>query len=91
MVGEAVKWKSEKYRRWIASKPCLQCGASDVQCAHITAGRHGMGMRPPDFLTIPLCIRCHPEFDANEKADAILLARAFVAAAEYFFEWRELP
>ena len=83
-----MKWKSEKYRRWIAEKPCEDCGALDVQCAHITVGRHGMGMKSPDYLCVPLCISCHRSFDANQKADPAFLARMFTVAAGYFFVWQ---
>ncbi len=85
-----MKWKSEKYRRFIASKPCMHCGAVEVQCAHIRAGHSGgMGMKPPDYLTVPLCPECHHVFDANQKANPGFLVRAFVKAAELHFEWRE--
>lgn len=81
------RWHCKPYRKWIAEKPCLHCGRTDVQCAHITVGRFAIGTKPPDYLCIPLCIQCHVLFDENQKADVTLLARCFIAAAGYYHEW----
>lgn len=54
--------RDEKYRRWVASLPCLCCGGEDVQCAHIRKGNGGgMGIKPSDKFCVPLCVDCHAE------------------------------
>lgn len=64
-------FKSVKYRRWIASLPCVKCGSHYVQAAHIrsrTGG--GMGYKPSDKWCFPLCCEagnnCHYKFDKHE-------------------------
>lgn len=55
MLDKQETFDSEKYRRWIASLPCLISGRRDVQCAHIR--RHaeaGIGRKPPDWRSVPL-------------------------------------
>lgn len=52
--------RSEKHRRFIASLPCIICGNTDVQCAHIRRRQGGgMGLKPCDSKCVPLCITCH--------------------------------
>lgn len=51
---------SEKYRRWIASLPCVVSGARNVQCAHIRRGYDaGIARKPPDWRTLPLSVEEH--------------------------------
>jgi hypothetical protein len=51
--------KKLKHRRWIASLPCVITGAHDVQCAHISKGRHSMGMKACDSMCVPLSCSQH--------------------------------
>jgi hypothetical protein len=62
-------YRSEEYRRFVASKPCFSCGiAGFSQCAHANYGK-GMAMKVSDLETFPLCgphglhNGCHFEFD----------------------------
>ena len=48
--------------------PCCICGATDVEAAHIRMGsiehgkrQTGMGERPDDRWTVPLCVAHHRE------------------------------
>ena len=60
MIEKQEKFDSEKYRRWIASLPCVITGARDVQCAHIRMGSDaGLGRKPADFRTLPLSCAQH--------------------------------
>src|SRR5258706_2799319 len=61
--------RSESYRRWVASLPCISCGIEGYsQCAHANGG--GMGTKASDLDTFPLCCArpghagCHIMFDA---------------------------
>jgi hypothetical protein len=61
-------FRSEAYRRYVASHPCFGCGIADwSQCAHANGG--GMGTKASDLETFPLCatrpghMGCHMQFD----------------------------
>ena len=58
--------RNEAYKRWIKRFPCLACGSTYmVDPAH--TGPHGFGSRSSDYSCIPLCRKCHPEFDAAPR------------------------
>lgn len=60
MIGKQETFDSEKYRRWIASLPCVVIGARNVQCAHIRRGAEaGLGRKPADWRTLPLSVEEH--------------------------------
>jgi hypothetical protein len=52
--------KSLKYLKWVASLPCIHCGA-ESQAHHLRVGQlgAGMGKKASDFFTIPVCFQCH--------------------------------
>ena len=67
---------------YVASKPCIICGGIDVQSAHIRYSGAGMGMKPCDIFTTPLCIEHHREqHTKNEKMFWILYAINPIARA----------
>lgn len=49
----------------IRKLPCIQCGSTPAQVAHSNFGEHGKGrgIKADDEYTIPLCYRCHRDFD----------------------------
>lgn len=54
------KFRSEKYRRWIASLPCIITKTTgECQCAHIRSGFYAIGMKPDDSMCVPLHWRQH--------------------------------
>lgn len=59
--------RSKKHLDWIRNMPCAVCCApppSDPH--HITnTGQGGMGTKPGDDFTIPLCRVCHTELHNN--------------------------
>lgn len=62
-------FRSEKYRRFVASFPCFSCHIEgQSQCAHANSGR-GLGQKASDLDTFPLCavrpghMGCHQLFD----------------------------
>lgn len=68
MFAKARPVRSESYRRWVASLPCIACGIVGYsQCAHANGG--GMGTKDCDLRTFPLCCArpghqgCHMLFD----------------------------
>lgn len=61
--------RSESYRRWVASLPCIVCGVDGYsQAAHPNKGK-GMALKTSDLLCFPLCgprgniPGCHAEHD----------------------------
>jgi hypothetical protein len=69
MLQKVKPWRSEAYRRYVASFPCFACGIEGYsQCAHQNYGK-GRGTKVDDRLTFPLCaprfglIGCHQQHD----------------------------
>jgi len=61
--------RDPEYRRFIKRLPCLGCLKSwGVDPAH--TGPHGIGQKASDLSCIPLCRRCHQEFDADPQGFA---------------------
>ena len=68
MLAKVRPIRSDAYRRYVASLPCISCGIESYsQCAHANGG--GMGTKTSDLETFPLCctrpghIGCHMQFD----------------------------
>lgn len=60
--------RDDKHLRFIRSLPCCICGRYDVEAAHIRTaslahGKNhtGMGEKPSDKWTVPLCVGHHRE------------------------------
>lgn len=52
--------RCKKHLAFIRSLPCVRCGCNESQAAHIRiASDGGMGMKPGDNYTLPLCHVCH--------------------------------
>lgn len=53
------------HRQFVAGLPCLSCGRTATteqpnECAHVRMGTDGgMGLKPSDRYTCPLCHTCH--------------------------------
>lgn len=70
MIGPKVAiWRSEPYRRFVASQDCFGCAiGSWSQCAHGNTGK-GRGIKVGDERSFPLCcarfglVGCHQQFD----------------------------
>lgn len=68
--------RDKKYRdsfKIYSEHRCLITGAEftefsseSIDGAHITIGRYGRGIKPPDNLILPLCHFLHMEFDKNQ-------------------------
>ena len=62
--------KDRKYLEWVASHPCLVCGGPAGQAHHVRFGQAaGMGTKPDDYRSIPVCAKCHDKIH-NWKLDA---------------------
>lgn len=64
MFAKEGTYRSESWRRAVASLDCMCCKRSGPsQAAHVNHRGKGMGMKAPDCWTFPLCPSCHSEFD----------------------------
>lgn len=65
MIPKIKRWESKKYRDWVAMLPCGNCSVTDdtIIAHHLTAimAPHcgGAGQKASDYLTMPLCHKCH--------------------------------
>ena len=59
-------WRSEKFKRLVASLDCSACPApGPSQAAHRNEGK-GMGIKVSDALCAALCPTCHTELDQGK-------------------------
>ena len=49
------------HRKWVRGHCCMACGSSaGIECAHVRVGTDGgVGIKPSDKWTVPLCRDCH--------------------------------
>lgn len=63
MALKTPLFRSEKFRRLVASLPCQHCNRyCATQAAHRNEGK-GMSMKTSDALVAALCTTCHHELD----------------------------
>ncbi|HGM5435516.1 TPA: DUF968 domain-containing protein [Serratia marcescens] len=61
--------EDSKYTRWVKTRPCCGCGSRADDPHHIIGhGLGGMGTKPSDYLTIPLCRTCHRKLHDDPAA-----------------------
>jgi len=68
-------YRSEKYKKWIRSKPCLIC-KQKAEAHHVRRQIWGAGtsIKPHDFVCIPLCPSCHsPEAEKGLNVELIII------------------
>lgn len=65
-----MTFRSEKFRRAIASMACVHCGrVGDTQAAHanLSCFGKGMGIKASDAALMALCTTCHAELDQGKS------------------------
>ena len=61
-------YRSEAWRRAVASLPCVIClREGQSQAAHVNHIGKGMQMKAPDCWVFPACPECHREFDTGKS------------------------
>lgn len=61
-------YRSEAWRRAVASLPCIVCGREGAtQAAHPNHIGKGMGIKAPDCWCVPMCVEHHAEFDQGRR------------------------
>lgn len=60
---ESDRWQSQRHRNHVRSHACVKCDAeAPIEVAHVRLGTDGgMGKKPSDFWTLPLCRDCHAQ------------------------------
>lgn len=69
MIEKESRIRSKNHLQFVASKPCIVCWIKGrTQSAHIrypvpsiNKGVSGVGCKPCDLFTVPLCVECHAE------------------------------
>ena len=85
--------KHEEYINHVRSHDCLFCGdGAPNQAHHIRWGNVGIGQRPSDYKTIPLCLLCHDLIHNNPKKFTEKIGRedVFECMVNLLVEWLEI-
>lgn len=61
-------YRSEAWRRAVASLPCMCCMREGMtQAAHPNHIGKGAMLKAPDCWCVPLCVECHTQFDQGKR------------------------
>lgn len=94
-------WRSKAYRVWVASFPCLGCGAQAYTAHHHVhpdiegRGGKGAGRKADDMWTVPVCAHCHAyvhqrgffERHKGQGAAGLTQQAVLVQQAELMAKW----
>jgi len=59
-LGLFKLYRSKTHLAWVRTLPCVRCGRFPCDAAHVRIGTDGgMGLKPSDQYTVPLCRTCH--------------------------------
>lgn len=79
-----------KYLKWVRKQPCWGCGNYGVEAHHVRI-QTGMGKKPLDLHTIPVCRGCHKKCHTLEytKEDQLtwLIKTQVRATQENLIKW----
>ncbi|KVO11732.1 DUF968 domain-containing protein [Burkholderia ubonensis] len=83
-------FRSEAFRRAVASLPCVKCGRENLtQAAHENQGKGG-AIKASDACLMALCVKCHSEIDQGGRftkeerrvLETVLVKQTLVAMIE---------
>ena len=68
-------YRNPRYLTWLRGQSCLNCGSRETEPHHI---RHiywnsGVGHKGHDYISVPLCRKCHSEQHAMPYLDKTLV------------------
>lgn len=59
-LRKPIRYRNEAYLQFIREKPCFWCGKGPSRAHHVSyVDGTGIGTKPSDLFTIPLCDACH--------------------------------
>lgn len=68
MYAKQPTFRSEAWRRAVASLPCVVCmREGPSQAAHPNHRGKGLSLKAPDSWCVPMCPPCHAEFDQGKS------------------------
>lgn len=77
--------RNEACRRFIKRLPCLACGKNwGIDPRH--TGPHGLSQKASDLACIPLCRKCHDQFDQNPE-DFVVVHQLDIPASIALFQY----
>ena len=62
-----ITWKSAKYLKFVRNQPCIICGWKAEVHHWKEKGYGGVGMKPDDFFSLPLCRLHHTSVHHHGK------------------------
>lgn len=67
--GYAKPKRNRAYLDWVKTLPCSKCNCEGTEPHHIIAAGlgGGMGTKADDYLSMPLCRKCHDELHDGIK------------------------
>lgn len=68
--GMIKPYRSKPYLEYVSSLECVGCGCQADEAHHVIAAGlgGGIGTKPSDLLTFPVCRKCHDEIHHDVKA-----------------------
>lgn len=78
-----TRWRSDKYLEFVRSRPCCVTGSEvDVVAHHVRCfGHGGVGLKPPDWMCVPLTAVEHAKLHhVGEKSYWLAAGQDVVAA-----------
>lgn len=63
----ASRWRSQAHTKYVRGFACAMCGSfTNVEAAHVRLGTNtGIGQKPDDWRTVPLCAGPHSNIDGH--------------------------
>jgi len=72
VMSNPIQERDDYYLQKIRQLNCIYCGKPHAQAHHIKKGWYAKGIKPPDYMAIPLCEDCHIPI-AHTKGEEYLL------------------
>ena len=61
-------FRSEDHLNHVRAQSCCECGAYPSRACHLRIGTDGgMGLKPSDYFTTPMCDTCHGRQHTGER------------------------
>jgi hypothetical protein len=62
-----MAYKNKKYLQFVRNHPCCYCRNPEAVAHHVRErGNCGVGLKPDDYWSVPVCVDCHDKAHRNE-------------------------
>ncbi len=94
MKLKSPRFRSRDYLKHVCALACAACGINPGGVAHhlLKGSGHGMGLKAPDDMALPLCPACHTGLHQDGNELRWLSERGIDGpelAAKLFQRWRD--